>query len=170
MMTYVANKKFAEFMGLDTIEVPNLSDQYFSDHIKYAKSNITMSPPWNKGLTGQQVAWNKGLVGNKLSEETKEKMKRSQTGKTLSEGHKEKIGISNSISKKGSIPWNKGKILSDNQKRKYEFIITCPIGTKYRVNSLTDYCKEHGLILSKMSSVSTGKLNHHRGYTVERIK
>ena len=158
MITYIAAKKISDFMGHNHIEIQGLSDQDFNMTIKYAKDNVVIIP------------WNKDLTGNKLSEETKEKMRKANTGKTLSDEHRQKIGIANAISKKGMTPWNKGKKLSDDQKRRYEFIITCPNGLKYTVNNMTNYCKEHGLILSKMSSVSTGKLKHHRGYTVERIK
>jgi hypothetical protein len=65
--------------------------------------------PWNKGKTGLQTAWNKGKKMPKQSKETVEKRKALLTGRTLSDEHKRKIGEANSISKLGSIPWNKGK-------------------------------------------------------------
>lgn len=67
------------------------------------------SDPWNKGKRGLQQAWNKGKKMNKKSPETIEKLSNSLSGRTLSEEHKQKIGKANSISKLGSIPWNKGK-------------------------------------------------------------
>lgn len=65
--------------------------------------------PWNKGKTGLQTAWNKGKkIGNR-SQQTKDKLSKSLSGRTLSEEHRRKIGEANAISKLGSIPWNKGK-------------------------------------------------------------
>lgn len=65
--------------------------------------------PWNKGKTGLQTAWNKGKKMPVKTPETIEKLSKSLTGRTLSDEHKKKIGKANSISKLGSIPWNKGK-------------------------------------------------------------
>lgn len=65
--------------------------------------------PWNKGKTGVQIAWNKGKKIGKQSQQTRDKLSKSLSGRTLSEEHKRKIGEANAISKLGSIPWNKGK-------------------------------------------------------------
>jgi hypothetical protein len=65
--------------------------------------------PWNKGKTGLQTAWNKGKKLPKQKPETLEKLSKALSGRKLSEEHKRKIGKANSISKLGSIPWNKGK-------------------------------------------------------------
>jgi len=59
---------------------------------------IRTKPVWNKGKKGLQTAWNKGIPH---SEETKQKLRKSHTGKKLSNLTIQKM--------KGRIPWNKGK-------------------------------------------------------------
>ena len=60
-------------------------------------------PTWNKGKKGVQIPWNKGLT-----KETDRRVKQysdAKMGHEVSKETKEKI----SNSKKGTVPWNKGK-------------------------------------------------------------
>lgn len=66
------------------------------------------SPPWNKGLKNAQVPWNKGLTGlthKPPTEETKQKIREANIGKTKSPETRAKM----SKNMKGRIPWHKGK-------------------------------------------------------------
>ena len=57
-------------------------------------------------------------LGKKLSKETRSKMSTSQKGHLVSEETRRKIGLGNSISNKGQIPWIKGKHQSEETKQK----------------------------------------------------
>ena len=72
-----------------------------------------------------------GSVGYKVTEETKEKLRKVNVGKHLNDEHRKKIGIGNSgktrseetrrkisDSLKGNISWNKEKNLSEEARRK----------------------------------------------------
>ena len=87
--------------------------------------------PWNKGLTKEIDERVKKYVdkriGYKLSEETKEKIRKKLMGHSVSKETRIKIGKKNKGRhpkmefKKGQIPWNKGKkgkVLSEETKRK----------------------------------------------------
>ena len=95
-------------------------DDEFAISLKDFCSKLTDEKPkdatpgriaWNKGKTGLQTAWNKSKKMSKQSKETVEKRRSLLTGRKLSDEHKRKIGEANSVSKLGSIPWNKGKKL-----------------------------------------------------------
>jgi len=43
-------------------------------------------------------------------------------------------------------------------------------GVKYQYESMTQGCKEHNLVYSKMSQVKNGYLAHHRGWTVTQVQ
>ena len=80
----------------------------------------------------KRIPWNKGKKG--VTEETRKKMSEAKKGKKrppLSEEHKRKMSLARkgmkfslshkrnlSLAKKGQIPHNKGKKISDKQKRK----------------------------------------------------
>lgn len=87
-------------------------------HMGEAKKGTT---PWNKGLTKETDErvrkYADSKRGRSRSRETKEKLRKANLGKRLSEEHKEKIretmkktgaGMATRF-KKGSIPWDKGK-------------------------------------------------------------
>lgn len=56
----------------------------------------------------------KKMSGRVLSEETRKKISEAMKGKTQSKEHK----LNQSLSKKGQVPWNKGKHISEETKRK----------------------------------------------------
>lgn len=75
-------------------------------------------------------------LGKKHSQETKEKMRLSQLGKKHSNETKERI----SMGKKGSIPWNKGKPMSEDAKKRLSKSID---GYKWWTNGqITKRCVE----------------------------
>lgn len=63
-----------------------------------------------KGKTGNNKGVPSPLKGTKFSEEHKDKIRKSSIGKTKTDQHCLNI----SLSKKGSVPWNKGKIQPDS--------------------------------------------------------
>ena len=49
-------------------------------------------------------------------------------------------------------------------KQSKTYIVTFPDGTEATVKNLTQFCRENGLSQAHLSSVATGKRNHHKGY------
>lgn len=97
-----------------------------------------------------------GKSGSKNPEKTKERMSKSQMGHLTSEETKRKIGLANSISLKGNIPWNKNKTNVYSKETKQ----------KMRLRKLgTSLLEEH-----KMKIGKSNKGKHSMKRTEEWIK
>lgn len=57
--------------------------------------------------------------------------------------------------------FQKQKAAEANQRK---WIVIDPNGTEYRITNLRKFCRENDLSNSNLSSVSTGKLNHYKGW------
>jgi hypothetical protein len=83
------------------------------------------------GRWQDELAW-KALSGQIGKEEiTRHKQRMAHLGKTLSEEHKKKIGLSG----KGRIPWNKGKSYTEERK--------CAISRKTKGSNNGMFGKQH---------------------------
>lgn len=120
------------------------------------KASGTVCSPWNKGLVGVLT----------LSKETREKLRQANIGKTLSQEHKNKIGLANSISRKGIEPWNKGKSLpkTERDKMKRYYQVKHPDGNVEIIHGLDDFCQKYGLQKSGLSRVLNGKKPQYKGF------
>ena len=94
-----------------------------------------------------------------------------------SEETKKKI----SKSRKGIVPWNKGKPSPWTSKRNREskgikkprrerwYLITDPLGNEYKIKGLVEFCKKHNLHAGNMCSVAIGRLNHYKKWLCKKI-
>ncbi len=146
--TYKQQIIFCEFLGIEITEIPSLSDQLWGER----QGNET----WN----------GKDIRGRKLSEEEKMLLSVSLTGRKLTEEHKRNIGKANKISRRGIVPWNKGRKIDTTNYRKTVCNVMHPDGTLEHVTCMKDFCESHGLSKSNMSLVARGIQSHHRGYKV----
>lgn len=87
-------------------------------------------------------------AGFRHSEETKRKMSQTRTG----------------VKKRPHTPEAKLKI--SQNKAKYEYKITDPDGNTYITRSLNQFCKDHGLRQSHMSSAARGEIDGYKGWQV----
>ena len=113
----------------------------------------------------------KNRMGSKHSEESKKKMSESHKGIPKSEEHKQAL----------KEAWKTRPAHTDETRRKMSKTSTgkiniktykCvdPDGKEYiTTKGLTQFCKEHNLQQSLMSSVSVGKRKHHKGWLCELI-
>ena len=172
-MNYMENKEYKMHYRLSTIFKLEYSENVILSEIElkqsvnaYKNQQTILYEPWNKGKTGLQVGWNKGLKLKPMSEEQKEKLRLANIGKVLTEEHKKKIGIKNSISRKGCTPWNKGK---ETEKTPISYSITFPDGRVETIFGMKEFCEKYNLSRALMSKVCTGKLKHHRGYIAQKL-
>jgi group I intron endonuclease len=105
-------------------------------------------------------AWNEGVTGYKMppcSEETKEKLRQANIGKTISKEIREKI----SQSRKGK---NAGK--TSASAKVYEgFTLLSPDGTTYnRIECLTEFAKDNNLNMKCLWKLLKGKLKSSQGW------
>lgn len=120
--------------------------------------------------------------GIKRSEETLEKMRRVSTGRKCTERSK---AITSAIHKGKVVPDDvRAKISASHMgmKTKPESIakrirslgnhyeVLSPEGQVFEVYNLNQFCKDHKLSQSRMSSVSRGEQDNHRGWKVRRKK
>lgn len=131
-----------------------------------------------------------GEGGYNRSEETKQKISKSHTGKSLSEEHKKKISISGKIAQNrpevlaklkcrnrgsnnpmfGKPPPNKGKPMSEEHKLAHSrnWKIIRPDGTVEIVRNLNQYCKDNNLDSGNMSKIASGKQKCYKGYKIKK--
>jgi hypothetical protein len=97
----------------------------------------------------------------KMSEQTKEKLRLTNTGKKHSIKTKEKISKGN----KGKIlnQETRDKISSTLCKKTYKLI--SPFDEKIVIKNITRFCKENNLPLSSLRRVISGKKEHYKGWT-----
>jgi hypothetical protein len=68
----------------------------------------------------------------------------------------------------GYQPWNYG--LSGFKGPCQPIILVSPDGKNYSYESMKQGCKENNLLYTKMSSVNSGKLKQHRGWTILKVQ
>lgn len=75
--------------------------------------------------------------------------------------------------------WCKGKknifseeVLEKSRQRmlKYKYTLKSPDGDIFTTNNLNQFCKEHNLTTTHMSSVAKGTSRHHKGWTVVSVE
>jgi hypothetical protein len=99
------------------------------------------------GSKSRPPVGHKANLGKKWSNEYKQKMS------SVLKGRKRTQETKDNISKGKSKLWS----------------VTKPDGTSLIVENLFKFCKENNLSDSKMSLVSSGIRNHHKGYTCEKL-
>jgi len=97
----------------------------------------------------------------KMSEQTKEKLKLANTGKKHSSETRKKISKRN----KGKIlnQETRDKISNSLCKKTYKLI--SPLGEELIIKNITKFCKENNLTLNTLSKVVSGKREHYKGWT-----
>lgn len=120
----------------------------------------------------------KANTGRKISEETRRRLRESHLGhkqspetkKKLSDIHRGRIFSDDHRKKIGAA--NKGRKFSDSTKKKmslrklkYNYRIVSPTGEVYFTDNLTIFCKQHNLRNGCMRLVVNGKRPHHRQWT-----
>lgn len=109
------------------------------------------------------------LTGRKRPRSVIEKTLRSRAGFRHSEETKRKMSKTRTgAKKKPHTPEAKLKI--SQGKAKYEYEITDPDGNVYFTKSLNWFCKEHGLHQAHMSATAHGITNGYKGWQVRIIK
>ena len=111
-------------------------------------------------------------TGKKQSSETKKKISLSMNGKNKGITRSKETRKKMSFSKKG-LPSNMlGKKHSNISKEKMKnshiknYILVSPTGELSNINCLKDFCKKHNLNYGNMSSVATGKRKTCQGWTL----
>jgi hypothetical protein len=108
-----------------------------------------------------------GLTGWSPSQETREKMSRAKTGKTLPQEVKDKmsqalLGNQRWLGKKHTQE-TKNKMVQARITRLYEF--TDSDGEIYITDNANDFARQYKLSDGHLSQVINGKRNHHKGWT-----
>lgn len=104
----------------------------------------------------------------------------------------DEMRIKKSKSRKGQIPWNKGKTVSDETKEKISiknkgraqteehknkradkkaksFTLISPCGKIFVGKNITKFSKENNLRASHIFQVLSGKRKHHKGWTIPKF-
>jgi hypothetical protein len=140
---------------------------------------------------GNGILWNmtdggEGCSGVIMSQETKDKIAKSLTGRKRprsvtekiiqtragyrhSEETKRKMSKTRTGKKRGPLTpeW---KLKVSQGKSRYKYEITDPSGNIYVTESLNQFCKDHGLRQSHMSSTARGEVNGYKGWQVRIVQ
>jgi hypothetical protein len=121
------------------------------------------------------------LKRSSCSDTTREKLHQSSTGRNHTDETKEKIriirtgtkrsaetGAKISKSRKGIIPWNKGKSVGKPSATARPCVIISPDGERFSYPSMRQACAAHKLSSAVMCLVKQGKQATHKGWSVEK--
>ena len=118
-------------------------------------------------------------IGKIVSEETREKLRKSLLGKNVrpkSVETKNKISQSKigcAAPNKGKEHTNETKIKIRNKRCKYEYFIISPYGVKYKTNNLKMFCKEYTkdyLSYPNMCKLCNNPSYHYKMWKITRIE
>lgn len=145
------------------------SDKGSGKQLKYQR-RTRMAAPWNKGKKGcytpELIAkWKKSHTGKEVSQETKAKMGASRRGKK----HSEKTKAELSIKKLGALNPNFGpnSYSSLHKAKTYDVKLLSSTGEIFGpITNLLQFCLKHSLTASALRLVITGKVKHHKGWTL----
>lgn len=153
---------------LSKIAKENMSDerrQAISESTKAAMSSLEIRAKLSRSLRGRKLSEehklniSHGCKGRVVSKETRDKISKIHKNKVVSDKTKEKLSVANkkfweshpehkesctSLFKPGDVPWNKGKHLSDDMKKK---ISDSKLGKK------TPFSNEHKENLAKANKL-----------------
>lgn len=115
------------------------------------------------------------------SDATREKLRQSSNGRNHTDETKEKLriirtgtkrsvetGAKISKSRKGIIPWNKGKSVGQPSATALPCVIISPEGERFSYPSMRQACVAHKLSPAAMCLVKRGKQDTHKGWSVEK--
>jgi group I intron endonuclease len=151
------------------VEIPDNdldeAEQMFIDD--YKEVGITL---YNMTSGGTGGATN---TGKTFTKEHKEKISKANKGRKLSKKHREKL----SQAKIGYTPWHKGKkcptIAAAKQGAKNpaakEVVLICPNGKEKSYKCLAEAARDNGLDNTCLSKVALGKYKKHKGYKARYI-
>ena len=128
-----------------------------SQKTKDKMSKIRKGKPIHTQESKNKIA--KANIGKKVSQETRDRMSKAQTGKKQSQetiDKRAKALTGKTMSKKNI------KLLIQRNSKNY--IIIFPNKIKKKINNLSQFCREHNLNMSAMSSVASGKRQHHKQF------
>jgi group I intron endonuclease len=183
--------------------------KYGQEHFK-VKILEKLKNPTQKEVDDREIYWVNHLntfspngynlkagQGNGIfSQETKDKISKSNTGKKATSETIEKLRISHlgykvkESTKRKLSEINKGKILSEEHKNKitqslmghkctvesknkmrdkklkYEYELLSPNNIIFKTNNLRIFSIEHNLNVGHMNSVANGRIKHHKNWTL----
>jgi hypothetical protein len=157
------DKRRIVLMECNLTEVGSLALERF--YIRwYGRKNL------GTGILRNLTDGGEGASGRNVSDETKEKIVETLTGRTLSVVHKQKIRES-ALGRaffEGKTHTKESKQKISNTKSK-EWMITNPNGEVLKVRNLVQFCRGNNLSSSAMRQISIGNRNHHKGYKCKRV-
>jgi len=144
---------------------------YTEEQLENLRNNL--SKIINNPETKRKISESK--KGKLLTKEHKRKISESKKGKLLTEEHKRKVGDG-----------NRGKIISEDTREKQKisilnnkefmnklikkWIIINPDGEEYKIENLSQFCRDNQLRDGCMSLVAQGKRKSHKGWSCYEIK
>ena len=99
-----------------------------------------------------------GASGMIISQETRNKISKANTGKKRTPEQKLKYSLNN-CNKNPAVRKKRSDSLS-----KLNYIVTDPNGKIYKVKNLSEFCREHNLLRSSMREIYTGRYSQHKGW------
>lgn len=135
--------------------------------------------------------------GHKHSPETLAKMSKSQTGRKHSEATKrllseQRIGLHATIEARRKMSEaRRGRSVPEATKtlmsiaaskrsketeakrhfaRRRKYIMTSPSGEQFEILGLVEFCEQHGLSVSNLCTVASGRLKHSQGWKCRKVE
>lgn len=154
----------------------------FNSHL-YEQVRVRYSNQKREEMLGE----NNPRFGSKMTEKTKDKIRKSKIGKPLSEETKRKMSISrlgNTNRKRKQPPEPKPKVVEKFNHSEYTkskisdsksvtpYEVKSPSGETFLTNNLNKFCREnpqYNLTRRLLCSVANGLQTHHKGWTVRKL-
>ena len=112
----------------------------------------------NTGILRNRTYGGDAPSGVKPSPETCAKISLKAKGRVFSKIHRQRLSQNNC----NNDPEVRKKKAIANANLKY--ICTDPNGIEYRINNLSEFCREHNLLRASMREIYTGRYSQHKGW------
>lgn len=155
----VANSAYGYNLSKDTLRPAN--------GLKHSPETLIKMSNAQKGrrhseATKLQISKRRKGISN-WSEEAKLNASLKRRGRRVSEETRQKM-IQSALNRSDETEQKR------HFARRRTYIITSPDGEMCKVKGLTEFCGQHGLTVSNMVNVASGKLKHHKGWKCRKVE
>lgn len=150
-----SNFSFELIESVSNEKLLEVEDAYLKEHV---------GTPHCMNIAKDAHSPTRGRKMKSPSNETKQKIRNSLLGHTVSDKTRKKIGVAFKGKQTGPCSEERRNNIAKARRPNGFPLVKSPDGTVYEIGILTDFCNQHNLYLPAMSYLLNGKSKTHRNW------